>query len=190
MDTTSDPRPLFFSTIEQTGRLVAGVRADQLTLPTPCAEYDVRTLLRHLVMVLRRVAHVATGGQALDIQSVTDVPDDEWAAGYEAGRTEVERLWADDAVLDRLMTLPFGQMPGRAAAAYTVEVTTHGWDLAAATGQESLLAPPLGAAALGIARQFIPAEPRGDRVPFGPVVEVSAERGPYARLAGWLGRTP
>ena len=38
------------------------------------------------------------------------------------------------------------------------------------------------------AHRFLPPERRGGPVPFGPVVAVPPEAGPYAQLAGWLGR--
>lgn len=66
----------------------------------------------------------------------------------------------------------------------------HGWDLATATGQTAELNPDLGGVALDSARRFVPAEPRGGHVPFGPVVPVPDDADVYTRLAGWLGRRP
>ncbi|HTX29500.1 MAG TPA: maleylpyruvate isomerase N-terminal domain-containing protein [Streptosporangiaceae bacterium] len=40
----------------QTETIVAAVRPDQLGLPTPCSEYDVRALLSHTVGGLNRIA--------------------------------------------------------------------------------------------------------------------------------------
>lgn len=186
----TDPRPLYARAMDQADTLVRDTRPDQFDLPTPCDEFDVRALLGHLVAVARRVAHVAGGGDALEIPHV--VPDlaDPAAAFAEAGRA-ADRAWADDAVLDTVLRLPFGELPGRAALlAYAQELTMHAWDLARATGRESTLDVELGVFALETAQRFVPAEPRGGRIPFGPVVPVPADAGPYARLAGHLGRTP
>lgn len=190
MTETPDTRPLLFASLDQTGRIVSGVRTDQLTGPTPCSDYDVRALLGHVVAVLRRITHVARGGQPFDIpQVITGIADGDWDGQYQLAREDLDVAWGDDAVLDRMLTLPFGTMPGRAAAAaYAVEVTTHGWDLAAATGQISGLDPDLGARVLDLAQRFIPAEPRGGGVPFAPPVEVPAAAGVYQQLAGWMGR--
>jgi len=43
---------------------------------------------------------------------------------------------------------------------------------------------------LAIARRILPPEPRGGEIPFGPVVPVPPDAGPYAQLAGWLGPSP
>lgn len=192
MTESPDIRALLLRSVDQTGRIVSGVRVDQLTDPTPCTEYDVRTLLGHIVAVLRRITHVAGGGHPFDVpQVVTEIDDGAWAEEYRLAREQLEPAWADDGVLDRMLTLPFGTMPGRAAAAaYTVEVTTHGWDLAEATGQSAGLDPAVGAAALDMARRFIPAEPRGTDVPFAAPAEVPADADVYQQLAAWLGRAP
>jgi len=39
-------------------------------------------------------------------------------------------------------------------------------------------------------RQVVPAETRGGPIPFGPVVAVADDAGPYDQLVGWLGRDP
>jgi uncharacterized protein (TIGR03086 family) len=172
--------------------LISTIDRADLDGPTPCSEYDTRTLVGHVLTVLRRITTVAQGGDALSVPRVTTgVPDTDLAttAADDAGR--LAQVWSDDAVLDRLVTLPFGTMPGRAAAAaYTQELTVHGWDLATAIGRTDLLDDVLAAATLGAARQFVPADARGGPVPFGPVIDVPEDAPPYARLVGWLGRDP
>jgi hypothetical protein len=42
MTQITDPRELHQRAMAQTESIVAAVAADQLTLPTPCTEYDVR----------------------------------------------------------------------------------------------------------------------------------------------------
>lgn len=191
MSETTDPRPMLLRTVAQTGRIVAGVPTDRYAAATPCRDYDVRALLGHLLAVVQRVTHVAGGGDPFDLpQVITGVADGEWAAQYRQAAGQLAAAWAEDAVLDRVLTLPLGTMPGRAAAAaYTVEVTTHGWDLATATGQCAALTPEIGGVALALARRFIPAEPRGDDVPFDPPVAAAPDGDHYAQLAGWMGRT-
>jgi uncharacterized protein (TIGR03086 family) len=188
----ADPRPLFFRAADQAVALIGAVGTGDLDRPTPCTEYDVRTLVGHLLTVLRRITTVAEGGEALSVPSVTTgVADAQLAATAVADAGRLADVWADDAVLDRPLTLPFGTMPGRGAAlAYTQELTVHAWDLATALGRPELLDESLPTVLEPMARQFVPAEVRGGPVPFGPVIDVPAEAGPYARLVGWLGRDP
>jgi len=48
---TNDPRALFVRALDQTQQLVNTTGPDDLDLQTPCDEYDVRTLLGHLLTV-------------------------------------------------------------------------------------------------------------------------------------------
>ncbi|GAB7192331.1 TIGR03086 family metal-binding protein [Kineococcus sp. NUM-3379] len=187
-----DPRPLLARASDEVERFLAAVRAEDLDLPTPCAGYDVRGLLAHLVAVQGRLAHVARGGHFADTPlQVGGVADDGWAGAWTAARAGAEDAWADDAVLTRVLRLPWGAHPGAAAGlAYVQELTTHAGDLAAALGRTGELDDHLAAGVLEGARRFLPAEPRGGQVPFGPVVDVPDTAPAWARLAGWTGRTP
>ena len=192
MTQTTDPREIHQRAMAQTGTIVAAVQPGQLALPTPCAEYDVRTLLSHIVGGLNRIAIMGEGGDALAVVPRADgVPGDGWQAAYAAARARVTAAWADDARLDALVEVPWGKVPGRiAVSGYVQEILTHGWDLARATGQPTELDPELASWVLAVARRILPPEPRGGEIPFGPVVPVPPEAGVYAQLAAWLGRQP
>jgi uncharacterized protein (TIGR03086 family) len=187
-----DPRPVHRQAMTQTESIVAAVEPGQLTNPTPCADYDVRALLSHIVGGLNRVAIAGEGGDALARPArADDVSDNGWLAAYQAAAARAAAAWTDDAKLDILVELPWGKIPGRfAIAGYIQEILTHGWDLAKATGQPTERDPELAAFALAGARRILPAEARGADVPFGPVVQVAPDAGRYAQLAAWLGRQP
>jgi uncharacterized protein (TIGR03086 family) len=187
-----DPRPLHRRAIAQTESIVAAVQPAQLGLPTPCSEYDVRTLLSHIVGGLTRVAIMGEGGDALARPAQVDgVPDDGWPAAYRTAATHAVAAWADDAKLDAQVEVPWGKVPGRfALAGYIQEILTHGWDLAKATAQPTEGDPELAAWVLAGAKRILPPEPRGGEIPFGPVVEIPADAPPYAQLAAYLGRHP
>ncbi len=192
MTETPDPRPLFTRALDQAGTLIAEVTPTDLDRPTPCSEYDVRRLLGHLVAVERRVTHISRGGQPYDVTSlVTDVPDDGWARAWQESRGTLDEAMAEDGVLDRTFAHPAGQFPGRQAVfAYVSEVAVHGWDLASSLGRRDELDQSIAAASLRPVRQFLPAEPRGGRVPFAPVVQVAADAPAYDQLVAWMGRDP
>ncbi|MDI5979994.1 TIGR03086 family metal-binding protein [Amycolatopsis magusensis] len=187
-----DPRRSFAQALDQTARQIAATRPDELGKRTPCADYDVRALLGHLIAVLHKLVHVSVGGDARELPDVVrDIADDAWGGAFAEARGQVERAWADDAMLDRMVTLPWGTMPGRVALdAYTHEFTVHSWDLAHATGRLADLEPALAVEALQAFVEFAPPDERGEQGPFGPVVQVSEDAAPYTRLAAYLGRQP
>ena len=187
-----DPRPVHARALAQTESIVAAVGQDQLGLPTPCSEYDVRTLLSHMVGGQNRIATVGEGGDGLAVPPFADgVPDDGWLDAFRAAAARAASAWSDDAKLDALVEVPWGKIPGRfAIAGYVQEILTHGWDLARATGQPTERDPELALFALTGAKRILPPETRGDDIPFGPVVPVPPETAPYAQLAAWLGRQP
>jgi uncharacterized protein (TIGR03086 family) len=190
--TTTDPRPAFGSAVATACAVAAAVRPDQLSCHTPCTEYDARALLGHLVAVLRRVSAVGRGEDPFSVpQVVGDVPDDDRGTAVRAAAAEVLAVWADDELLGRPVTLPFGTFPGAAAlTAYTAELTTHSWDLARATGQTPDWDERVLAVALPAAQRILPADVRGGPVPFGPVVPVPDDAPLVDRLVAWQGRDP
>jgi uncharacterized protein (TIGR03086 family) len=194
-DTTEpDTRALYARTLDQTATVIDAVRPDQLDLPTPCPEWDVRTLLSHIVGVVRRTAILGEGGDALSVSAFVEgvVADHGWPAAYRAATDRTLAAWADDAKLGKPVTVPWGVVPGAVAlGGYVREILAHGWDLAMATGQPTELDPDLAEFALEISLRSLTPEMRADeRVPFGAVVPADPSAGPYARLAAWLGRQP
>src|ERR1700761_5393456 len=183
----NDPRSIFARAVAQTGSVIAAVRPEQAGRPTPCTEWDVRTLASHTAGALRRIALVGEGADALARPAFADLGDD-WAGTYQAIAVRAEAAWADEARLDELFAVPWGKVPGRVAVAgYTREMVAHGWDLAVAPGQPSEFDPELGAYALEVSRRSLPESGR-EGIPFGAVVPAPAGAGVYAQLAAWLGR--
>ena len=197
-----DPRATFARAVAITTATVRDVRPDQLDRPTPCEGMTVRDVLAHLVSALGMVEALATGG---DPMAVRDQP-------LESGFTEawldaahrVQAAWADDAVLDRPMALPWQQGTGAdLLLGYVNEVVVHTWDLAVATGQ----APPADDGLVQVALDRMPALPAEGRremfeqisadmgldevaVPFAEVVPVPEGAPAIDRLVAWNGRDP
>ena len=191
MTTTAaaDPRPALSRAIGVADAVMATIRPSDLDRPTPCTEFDVRTLRGHLLTVVRRVAIVLDGGRFDAVPHVTVVPDDEYARQWSTGRDALLAL-LPTVDLGRMVTAPFGTVPaGAAMGSYIGEFLVHSWDLAAVTGRADLLDEELAAAVLGVARQRIPAEGR-EHLPFGPVVDVPDDAPTSDRLAAWMGHDP
>ncbi len=204
-----DPRATFGAAVATGTAVVAGVRPDQLDDPTPCEDMAVRDLLGHLVEVLERVAALGAGEDpfgvsAPDVPDAPDHADGGWLAAWQAAAHRVQAAWSDDAVLDRTMSLPWQQGPGRdVLAGYVSELTVHTWDLATATGQRpdwdervvevalagSMLLPAEGRLALfeEVSRAMGLDEVA---VPYAEAVTVADDAPAIDRLVAWTGRDP
>jgi uncharacterized protein (TIGR03086 family) len=90
--------------------------------------------------------------------------------------------------LDRIVTAPFGEVPGEVFARFVVlDGLIHGWDLAVATNQTYEPPAELVAAVDAFARQAIAPEMR-DGDTFAAAVEPPAGATPVERLAAFTGR--
>jgi uncharacterized protein (TIGR03086 family) len=189
MTDNPDPRPRYRDTLAWVRALADAVPADRLADPTPCTEYDVRDLLGHLVAGVERARVIGEGGDPQSMPSIViGVPDESWADALSTAEAKMATAWADDSLLDALVTVPWGRVPGRAAVwGYVSEALVHGWDLAVATGQEPEADPGTAEAVLAEMQRVLLAEPRGGPVPFGAPVSPLPGAGPTERLANWCG---
>ena len=135
-----DPRALFERALALATDVVAAIGLDQLDDPTPCQDFDVRQLLEHLVDVVERVGEIGRGDDAVDGPAAERyVHDHEWLVAWCDAAAGAVDAWTDDAVLERIVRLPWAALPGRAIlAVYLNEVTVHTWDLATATDQHPI----------------------------------------------------
>lgn len=182
--TIPDLRPVLLRAADQTGRLIEGTSPDDAGRATPCADWDVSALIEHLQGVALRIVTVLEGGPADSVPLRVASPT--WAES----RSEIDRVLADDELIERMVVVPWGTVPARAAVAmWAGELATHAWDLAVSTGRTDQLDEQLAEAVLPAAQNGIPAEGR-EHVPFGEVVEVGPDASAYERLVAWEGRDP
>ena len=132
-------------------RVVANVRPAQFGDPTPDTEWEVRTLLNHLILwtaqVFERRAHGESVSQELMDSDFASEPD--FAAAYRAQLDRALSAWADPAIWQRDLNVMGSATPAADVAAMMLaELVLHGWDLAAATGQSYAVSERAAAAAL------------------------------------------
>jgi uncharacterized protein (TIGR03086 family) len=189
-----DPRPWYARAREQMAGLVAAVGPEQLGAPTPCAGFDLRDLLGHVLGGCRRWTRIGEGGDGLAIDPmVPGVPAEGWVAAYDEASARVAKAWAAEDRMAALVAVPWGTAPGRVAfTGYVMETATHAWDLARALGADAQhgLDQELAEFVLGFARRAVPAERPGGEGPFGPARRAGEDAAPYEQLAAWLGREP
>ncbi len=189
-----EPYAAFDQAVASTAQIVKGVRAGQMTAPTPCTEWDVRALLNHLIGTLWLSEALLTDTAPRHPMApgglpASDLAGTDPAAAYaEASAASLAAAGAGDAI-SRQHTTPLGDMPGPVLAGFTtLDILVHGWDLAKATGQPAALEADLAAHVLAFASQALTGQARAGRI--GPAVPVPADAPVTDQLAGFLGRQP
>jgi uncharacterized protein (TIGR03086 family) len=191
MTSENDTVVLIGRALDQTAAIIAAIGASQATLATPCPDWDVRALVRHLIGQDLRNFIVSARGETADWQAPADGFGEDWVAAF---RDRAERLlgvW-QAADLDQPVAMPGGgQAPLRSRADQQIaELAVHGWDLVKATGQQADLDPQLAEHALDWSHGMLRPEFRGPDQAFGVEVPVPPAAPVYERLAGWFGRDP
>ncbi|WP_106848463.1 TIGR03086 family metal-binding protein [Blastococcus sp. Marseille-P5729] len=170
-----------------------GVREDQRSAPTPCAEFDVAALTGHITGWLESFAagFASTDGQcpSSDVSDVRVATDEAGPRIRSAAKTLADAVRGGAAT--RPLSIGDSGMPGDMALSMILgEYLVHGWDLATATGQR--WTPDEGAAES--AREFLTTmvtpDSRGEGGWFGPEVDVPQDAGALDRLVGFAGRDP
>lgn len=184
-----DDISLLESVMGKTADVMTGVHDDQWSQPTPCPDYDVRGLVRHMAGWVGVFAAAANGerfegdpssyqgdsGAADDLRAATD----RMLAGWRSGG------------LDRSVPMMGGEQPASMVLNMTLmEYVGHGWDLATATGQPAPYTEDEAAETLRRAQGTLPSQYRGEGKPFGEIVPVPDDAPAIDRLAGFLGRHP
>lgn len=193
MTDTPDYRLDLFLAFDQAVALSDAVNATQLNDPTPCAHMNVSQLLDHLVFAARRAAGIGRGETPTSEVVAPHVELDDVPSAIRVAASEAKQGWSDDSSLTRTITMPWGEAytGAQLAGMYLVELATHDWDLAAATGTIDLLDEELGEDALAVAKATIREGYRNaEGNPFGPEIEPPMEATSWERLAAFMGRTP
>jgi uncharacterized protein (TIGR03086 family) len=173
--------------------VAAAVRAGagtDLARPTPCTDYDLRTLLQHFVgtsgaFVKAGQAHALDPADPWGSNATLDEQD--WAEQL-AGQVEaMTQAWSRPEA----WTGPIegAQLPAPAIGELgLIEVMLHGWDVARATGQSLRVSDELGAELL---RSLMPTLEQGREFDvYGPEVTVAPDASHFRRSLGLSGRDP
>ncbi|MCA1843209.1 MAG: TIGR03086 family protein [Actinobacteria bacterium] len=181
---------MYRRSVEEFGQRVMAIGPDDWQRSTPCPDWTVRDLLRHLVYEERWAPPLLAGATIADIGDrfegdiLGDDPQVAWkeaaAAAMAAGSPEV---------LDRTVHLSFGDFPGREyLGQLTADHVIHAWDLARGIGGDDRLDPEL----VQFVYDFM--LPQADQWAaagvFAPPVDVPADTDVQSKLLALTGRRP
>ncbi len=161
-----------------------------LAAPTPCAGWDLRALVDHLLRWSPVLAAAGTRAGAPPAAVDADLVTAGWPAALVDAVAGVARAWSVPVAWEGTVSmggpepLPAGMVGGMALG----ELVVHGWDLARTAGVDVDWPQPVAAAALeavaGMAAQG------RDMGVFGPEVPVPADAPTLHRAVGLAGRDP
>lgn len=128
-------------TVDQIDRLSANLTEQQLAAQTPCTEWKVRDLINHITGGATMFAISAEQGSVPDDQVGQLMGGDnlgsDWRGAWQTASRRAIAVFNQPGVMEKVVKLPFGEMPAGVALAIAVfDVTTHAADLATATGQK------------------------------------------------------
>jgi len=165
------------------------VAADQWNAPSPCEKWTAKEVLGHNIWALLAVA--ANAGA---IEKPPEMPEAERAgndpaAAWGGARDIVLESLDHQYVLGREVQGPFGPSSlNDSLPIMTMDLTTHTWDIAKATGQQPVIPHELAIAAFHGIQGF----GDGARGPglFAAEVVVPGDADPVTKLAAMAGRQP
>jgi uncharacterized protein (TIGR03086 family) len=189
MDTDLDLPERHEEALFFTHRFVDGIGADQWEGATPCADWNVRELVNHVVSGNFWAAELAAGrtieevGDRLD----GDVLGTDPLRAYDDSALVSAAAFRAPGAMQAPCAVSYGPVPGEVYCGHRlIDVLIHGWDVAVSTGQDATLDPALVGAALEVV------EPQIDLIAgsgqYGTPQPVDESAGPQTRLLALLGR--
>jgi uncharacterized protein (TIGR03086 family) len=162
-----------------TASRVAGA-AKRLDAPTPCDDWDVATLMNHMLDTQRYFAGAARGDAvAPPSPNPPQLIGEDPISAFAAARTEVLNAYRVPGVIEKT-----GPSLGIAFS----DQLLHGWDLAKATAQDATMPEGLPEAAFEMIHgRFTDDQRKGV---FKPEVKVPGDASAQDKLLAYTGRDP
>ncbi len=162
-----------------TSSKVAGA-SSQLEAPTTCDDWDVRTLMSHMLDTQRYFVGAARGQ---DVSPPSPTPPDlvgsDPCGDFRRAQDEAVRTFAEPGVIERT---------GPALGIAFSDQLLHGWDLARSTAQDATMPEGLPEAAYAMIHgRFTDDQRKGV---FKPEIPVPADASAQERLLAYTGRDP
>lgn len=127
------------------GEVVREVTDDEWALPTPCADWDVRTVVAHVVVGDSQIPHLLAGEAVEQIEEYSpSVLGTNPLAAWRGTALAAIRAFAAPGALERRYAHPVGNVRGRTVIGFRIsDSLVHAWDISRAIGEEAMLDPEL-----------------------------------------------
>ena len=170
---------LYGDASDWTGTKVQGATT-KLDTPTPCDEWDVRTLMNHMLDTQHYFVGAARGEEVSPPSpQPPELLSDNPVADFEHARAETLSTFGEPGVIEKT-----GPSLGIAFA----DQLLHGWDLAKATAQDATMPAGLPEAAYEMIHgRFTDDQRKGV---FKPEVAVAPDASAQDKLLAYTGRDP
>ncbi|MFF3714158.1 TIGR03086 family metal-binding protein [Streptomyces phaeochromogenes] len=176
----------------EAARVARGVTAAQLAGATHCPGWDVRALVNHWVLYTSHgLEHRALRKPLPESLTERDFAAERgWAEAYAAQLDRAVAVWADPVVWEGEVDLgDMGSMAAPELASVIVkEMAVHGWDVAAATGQEYRVSDAAARVILDVVVTHGDLYRQYDG--FAPAVPVPSDSPTFTRAVALSGRDP
>jgi uncharacterized protein (TIGR03086 family) len=162
----------------------------QWNAATPCADWDVRTLVNHVVGELLWIEPLLAGKTIAEVGDRFDgdiLGADPLTSARSAAATALAAA-SEAGAHERIVHLSFGDFTGSDyLSQVTADVIIHSWDLARAVGADDRLDPTLVTFVDGFLSPQIDAWRNAGA--FGPAVDVGTDASQQDRLLAQTGRS-
>lgn len=175
--------------LDATRAFVAGIKPDQLDAQTPCAEWNVKQLMQHVIRGTIFIEDMFEGktvdevGDKYEGDLVGTDPSGAYNSAADAAKKAIDKPGA----MEQTVHLSRGDMTGAAyVTSMFTDVLVHAWDVAKATGQDTVLDPELVAASYAI---MLPRQGTLPEAAFGTEQDIPDSADTQTKLLGLLGRS-
>ncbi|MEY2424046.1 MAG: hypothetical protein QOI95_4113 [Acidimicrobiaceae bacterium] len=186
-----DLLPTMEQVLAKADEVVDKVGPNELANATPCSEWTVRDVMNHVVGGATMFAECVESGSIADERFGQlmggDNLGDDYKGAFHTATDRARAAFSGDGALEKIVKLPFGEMPaGIALNIAVMDVMTHAVDIARATGQK-IDDDELLATALTIGRQLITEDFRTPGM-FDAEQPASADASAEDKLLAFAGR--
>jgi uncharacterized protein (TIGR03086 family) len=191
-ETTKDLHTEMSAAMAEAARVVTGVpEGADLDGPTPCTDWDLRTLLNHTILWTSYSAERRAHGESVaeDLMTKDFTADPGFRDDYARQVTKAAQAWGKPEAWEGELGVMGNAMPAaEVGAMLLMETVLHGWDVARATGQDYHADDAVAQAALEVVKAQ--AEMFRKYEGFAGEVPVGDDAPALDRALGLAGRDP